>query len=394
MPFFWFFSTLMPLECFSAAYLVESTAENPSKMNSSHTSPTNWPALTDIRVQSPNYAANIRVRIETKLATIAVGNDNRSDQHNANSSNGAYQMGDSYEHLADDEITKAANGSHVGETEPDEAVGFDETDADDLWGLDVAATADSFDQRPAKVAEPIAAGADVAADSRGAAVFRCPFCDYGSRSTEKVVRHMQDSTNATIVQCAFCQQRYEDEVDLVSHARSHNPARFSECEYCLLRLADARAYEAHVSDCHQDKCRSCCVCDRVFDDWAALREHGLGHSQRLHYRCGLCDSGFHAIEELMVHWRQHIYVGRRVRGRMLECPHCSCEFRTIDRVRCHIDQHVSTRTYPCPYCEYGLRSRLWLQKHISYLHPAEWLEGLHPVGEPISTASRKRRRED
>ena len=176
-------------------------------------------------------------------------------------------------------------------------------------------------------------------------IFLCQFCDKKFASNQLRNKH-QNLLHTKRYPCEVCQKVFSEKTRLIIHARTHSGERPYVCEDCGFSCSQKDNLRLHKEFRHpvsgqQEKKFTCDICSASFLTNSNLRRHVLIHSDVKQWVCETCGKSFKDAGSL----KQHTF------------SHGSSEYR-------------------CSLCQQSFSSPLYLNRHLSRLHPADGVQPL------------------
>ncbi|KAF5274988.1 hypothetical protein FQR65_LT16812 [Abscondita terminalis] len=195
--------------------------------------------------------------------------------------------------------------------------------------------------------------------------FKCNICDYRSRQSVHLKRHMYKHSDEWPFRCDKCDYKCYDKTDMTRHGRTHTrekPFKCNFCDHCCSTLANLKV---HLHKHSIERPYSCDQCDYKCRYKTALTPHKRIHTQEKPFKCNFCDYSSKQSQQL----KKHLY--KHSDERPFSCD--KCDYKCHDKISLarHNRTHTQEKPFKCNFCEYSSNRSEQLKKHL-YKHSDQW----------------------
>ena len=223
-------------------------------------------------------------------------------------------------------------------------------------------------------------------------IFLCQFCDKKFASNQLRNKH-QNLIHTKRYPCEVCQKVFSEKTRLIIHARTHSGERPFVCEDCGFSCTQKDNLRLHREFKHpvsgrQEKKFTCDICSASFLTNSNLRRHVLIHSDVKLCVCETCGKSFKDAGSLKQHTFSHggpdyrctvclqtftspVYLNRHLSRlhpadgvQPLACHHCGKGFPLKHQLEEHIEAVHENKKYRCPHCNLLVGRRSSVARHI------------------------------
>ena len=176
-------------------------------------------------------------------------------------------------------------------------------------------------------------------------IFLCQFCDKKFASNQLRNKH-QNLIHTKRYPCEVCQKVFSEKTRLMIHARIHSGERPYVCEDCGFSCSQKDNLRLH----------------KEF-------RHPVSGQQEKKFTCDICSASFLTNSNL----RRHVLIHSDVK--QCVCETCGKSFKDAGSLKQHNFSH-GNQDYCCTICSQTFTSPLYLNRHLSRLHPTDGVQPL------------------
>ncbi|XP_058464659.1 zinc finger protein 479-like [Malaya genurostris] len=229
---------------------------------------------------------------------------------------------------------------------------------------------------------------------------KCSFCDRMFSSVAKmrchaIDVHLQRPNN---YECEECEEKFESRKLLNAHRVNHLP---KNCSVCQLNFDTSYKLLYHITKHHPKQLLRCRHCSRKFLNQSLFDRHTLEHSETVENTlengyelltvkkitlstCLQCSKQFITEAHKQAHMSTHdpasrpkVIIKKRSKEELnkleykYHCNQCNASYRLPKSLESHMKAHTTT-PFVCDICGASLKTKTYLQQHITYRHSKDF----------------------
>ena len=197
-------------------------------------------------------------------------------------------------------------------------------------------------------------------------MFKCPFCDEGSKYWRIMKKHIESHTRASNTSstarynkdcvCSVCGKNFKCASWLRKHMLSHNPEEKQKdqamwehkCFICNKKFRYQSQLTFHLAIHTDERPFMCTYCGMQFKRKIHLSEHVRIHTNDKRFHCNVCGKQFVQRSSMQSHIRQV-----HTQDKPHLCSHCGKGFISAALLKYHIRTHTDEKPYVCSVCNKG-----------------------------------------
>ncbi|XP_060079692.1 uncharacterized protein LOC132559097 [Ylistrum balloti] len=217
--------------------------------------------------------------------------------------------------------------------------------------------------------------------------FSCLLCPYNTFMQNTMISHVYHHMES-IYRCPYCSTHGYPRSRVTTHIRKHHPGkpvyvideRQNNGESSNAIVAST-VTSADSSEPPEKRMKIDNSSDGDIED-ESYAESTTGSIKEetgiIQYSCHLCSYS----SQSLYHYRQHLAVhggfkwltaGTQLESR-LKCGYCSYLASGDKDFNSHMEKHLATRPFSCPYCDFSQYTQGKVKTHVAYAHPDKPLE--------------------
>ncbi|OWF44896.1 uncharacterized protein LOC110457710 [Mizuhopecten yessoensis] len=215
--------------------------------------------------------------------------------------------------------------------------------------------------------------------------FTCLLCPYNTFMQNTMISHVYHHMDS-IYRCPYCSNHGYPRSRVTTHIRKQHPGK---AVYVIDErqnkggltnaIASSTVTSADVSEPAEKRRKI----DNSDDSEEELYTESTSDNVKeetgiIQYSCHLCSYS----SESLYHYRQHLAAhggfkwltaGTQLESR-LKCGYCSYLAAGDKDFNTHMEKHLATRPFSCPYCDFSQYTQGKVKTHVAYAHPDKPME--------------------
>ncbi|XP_069136052.1 uncharacterized protein [Argopecten irradians] len=215
----------------------------------------------------------------------------------------------------------------------------------------------------------------------GKSGFTCLLCPYNTLMQNTMISHVYHHMNS-IYRCPYCSTHGYPRSKVTTHIRKQHPGRpvyvIDERQSKGLPTSTATSDSSEPAEKRRKIDQSSDNEFEVESNSGSITGSIKEETGIVQYSCHICSYS----SQSLYHYRQHLAVhggfkwlsaGTQLESR-LKCGYCSYLAAGDKDFNAHMEKHLATRPFSCPYCDFSQYTQGKVKTHVAYAHPDKPVE--------------------